>query len=53
MEIKELRKEYVIIDNEKIWFDEPFDDVPSKEDFVKWLKTIKKVLEKSFAVKNK
>jgi len=53
MEIKELAKEYVIIGEEKIWFDEPFEELPSKEDFEKWLKNIKKVLEKSIAIKNK
>jgi len=52
MEIKELTKEYVIIGEEKIWFDEPFDELPVKKDFEKWFKNIKKVLEKSIAVKN-
>lgn len=53
MEIKELTKDYVIVGKETIWFDEPFDEVPTKKDFEKWLKNIKKVLEKSLASKNK
>ena len=53
MEIKKLTKEYVIIDGEQIWFDEPFEELPPKEDFEKWLKNIKKILEKSLAFKNK
>lgn len=53
MEIKKLTKEYVVIDKEKVWFDEPFEELPSKKEFEQWLKNIKKVLEKSFASKNK
>ncbi|MGM0366670.1 MAG: hypothetical protein ACQEP5_09080 [Actinomycetota bacterium] len=53
MEIKKLTREYVIINEEKIWFNEPFEEIPSKEEFEKWLKSIKKVLEKSFASKDK
>jgi hypothetical protein len=53
MEINELTKEYAIIDGEQIWFDEPFDELPSKEEFEKWLKNIRKILERSLASKNK
>jgi len=53
MEINKVTKEYAIINGEQIWFDEPFDELPSREDFEKWLKNIKKVLEKSIATKNK
>ncbi len=53
MEIKELTKDYITIGEETIWFDEPFDELPTKKDFEKWLKNIRKVLEKSFASKNK
>jgi hypothetical protein len=53
MEIKELTKEYVIIGKEQIWFDEPFEELPSKKEFEKWLKNIKKILEGSLASKNK
>jgi HEPN domain-containing protein len=53
MEINKLTKEYAIVDGEQIWFDEPFDELPSKKEFEKWLKTIKKVLEKTLASKNK
>ena len=53
MEIKELTKDYVIIGKETIWFDEPFDELPTKEDFEKWLKNIRIVLVISFASKNK
>jgi len=53
MEINELTKEYAIIDGEQIRFDEPFDELPSKEEFEKWLKNIRKILERSLASKNK
>ena len=53
MEIKELTKDYVIIGEEQIWFDEPFEELPSKKEFEKWLKNIKKILEKSLALKNR
>jgi hypothetical protein len=47
MEIKKVAKGYVVIGNETIWFDESFDEIPLKEDFEKWLKNIKKILEKT------
>jgi len=53
MEIKELTKEYVIIGEEKVLFDEPFKELPSKEEFKKWLNNIKKVLEKVVVTKNR
>jgi len=53
MKIKELTKDYVIIGEEQIWFDEPFEELPSKKEFEKWLKNIKKILEKSLALKNR
>jgi len=28
MEIKKVTREYVVIGNETIWFDEPFDEIP-------------------------
>jgi len=31
MEIKKLTKEYVIVDEKQIWFDEPFEELPSKK----------------------
>jgi len=53
MEINKVTKEYVIIDGEQIWFDEPFSALPSKKEFDRWLKNIKKVLEKALASENK
>lgn len=48
-----MTKDYVIINDEKIWYDEPFDKIPSKEDFNRWLRNIKTVLEKAIAIKNR
>jgi len=44
-EIQEVTKDYVIIDGEKIYFDEPFDHVPDEQEFAEWLKKIHQVLE--------
>ncbi len=43
----------MIIDEEQIWFDEPFDKLPSKQEFKRWLKNVKKILEKTFVFKDK
>ena len=52
MGIKELTKEYTVIGEEEIWFDEPFKRIPSKEDFEQWLDNIRKILEISIVIKN-
>lgn len=45
MEVREVTKDYVIIDNEKIYFDEPFGEEPDKDDFEKWLRRLEDLLE--------
>jgi len=52
-DVEELTKEYIIIRGEKIVFDEPFETLPSKEEYVLWLNNIKKVLEKTIVIKNR
>lgn len=42
--VSELTKEYAILNGERIEFDEPFEETPSKADFVKWLTNIKNEL---------
>ena len=37
MEVQEVAKDYAIVDGEKIYFDEPFEEVPDKADFEDWL----------------
>jgi len=48
MEILEVTKDYVIINGEKIYFDEPFDEEPDKADFEQWLHRIESLLETLF-----
>jgi len=45
MEIKKLTKEYMIPGEEQIWFDEPFEELPSTEEFEKWLKNTGSLLK--------
>jgi hypothetical protein len=40
VEVLEVTKDYAIVDDEKIYFDEPFDEVPDKADFEQWLHRI-------------
>lgn len=51
MEVSEVTKNYAIVDGEKIYFDEPFDEAPDKADFEKWLHRIEGLLEQLFAQK--
>ena len=51
MEVQEVTKDFVIIDGEKIYFDEPFDEEPSKEDFERWLRRVESLLETLFCLK--
>ena len=41
----ELTKEYVVLNGERIDFDEPFEDDPNMEEFTQWLTNIKGVLD--------
>lgn len=51
MEVSEVTKDYAIVNGEKIYFDEPFEEVPDKADFEKWLHRIEGLLEKLFTQK--
>ena len=46
MEVLEVTKDYAIVDGEKIYFDEPFEEEPDKADFEQWLYRIEGLLEK-------
>jgi hypothetical protein len=46
VEVSELTKEYAILNGEKIMFDEPFEELPDKDDFMRWLTNIKNELVK-------
>lgn len=48
MEVQEVTKDYAIVDGEKIYFDEPFDEEPDSADFEKWLRRIEGLLETRF-----
>jgi len=41
-----VTKDYAIVDGEKIYFDEPFEEEPDKADFEQWLYRIEGLLEK-------
>ena len=45
MRVQEVTKDYAIVDGEKIYCDEPFDEVPAKADFEQWLHRIESLLE--------
>jgi len=45
VEVQEVTKDYVIIEGEKICFDEPFDEEPDKKEFEKWLRRVEGLLE--------
>ena len=51
MEVSKVTKDYAIVDGEKIYFDQPFDEVPDKADLEEWLHRIEDVLEKLFCSK--
>ena len=44
VDVSELTKEYAVLNGEKIVFDEPFEELPNKADFIKWLTNIKNEL---------
>ena len=43
-----MTKDYAIVDGEKIYFDEPFDEEPDRADFEKWLRRVAGLLETLF-----
>lgn len=49
MEVQEVTKDYAIVDGEKIYFDEPFEEAPDKAEFEEWLCRIASLLETLFA----
>ncbi len=51
MEVREVTKDYAIVDGEKIYFDEPFEETPDKADFERWLHRIEGLLEMLFSRK--
>jgi len=40
-----VTKDYVIIDGEKIYLDEPFEEKPDRDDFEQWLHRVEDLLE--------
>lgn len=52
LEIVKITREYVVINGEKIWFDEPFKTLPLKNEFELWLENIKVILEKALVTEN-
>ena len=51
MEVQEVTKDYAIIDGEKIYFDEPFEEKPDEADLKEWLHRIGDLLETLFCSK--
>jgi len=45
LQVTELTKEYVVLNGERIDFDEPFEDTPDKDEFTQWLTNIRGVLD--------
>lgn len=39
VDVSELTKDYAVVNGELIEFDEPWEETPNHEDFVKWLTT--------------
>jgi hypothetical protein len=47
VEVSELTKDYAVVNGELIEFDEPWEETPNHEDFVKWLTNIRNELVKN------
>ncbi len=45
MEVLEVTKDYAIVDGEKIYFDESFEEEPDKANYEEWLQRIEGLLE--------
>jgi hypothetical protein len=44
VEVSELTKEYAVVNGERMEFDQPWEETPNREDFVKWLTNIQNEL---------
>jgi hypothetical protein len=53
VDVSELTKDYAVINGEKIMFDEPFVDTPTRDDFAKWLTNITNVLERTNVIESR
>lgn len=53
VEVSELTKEYAVVNGELIEFDEPWEETPNHEDFVKWLTNIQNELVKENVTESK
>lgn len=53
VEVSELTKEYAVVNGELIEFDEPWEETPNHEDFVKWLTNIQNELVKDNVTESK
>jgi len=47
VEVSELTKEYAVVNGERIEFDQPWEETPNHDDFVKWLTNIQQELVKN------
>lgn len=48
MKVQEVTKDYAIVDGEKIYFDEPFEETPDQGEFEAWLHRVESLLETLF-----
>lgn len=53
VEVSELTKEYAVVNGERIEFDQPWEETPNHEDFVKWLTNIQNELVKPNVIESK
>lgn len=53
VEVSELTKEYAVVNGERIEFDQPWEETPNREDFVKWLTNIQNELVKRNVTESK
>jgi hypothetical protein len=53
VEVSELTKEYAVVNGERIEFDQPWEETPNREDFVKWLTNIQNELVNGNVVESK
>jgi len=53
VEVSELTKEYAVVNGERIEFDQPWEETPNREDFVKWLTNIRNELVKPNVTESK
>jgi hypothetical protein len=53
VEVSELTKTYAVVNGERIEFDQPWEETPNHEDFVKWLTNIQNELVKENVTESK